>query len=38
VQKGKEAGLSLKEIRDQVDENYSKWATPTMTPYPPEGL
>ncbi|SDZ02706.1 Protein of unknown function with PCYCGC motif-containing protein [Evansella caseinilytica] len=38
VQQMKEEGLPLSEIRDAIDAEYSKYAEPTDTPYPPEGM
>src|SRR5699024_846352 len=34
----KSEGKSLTEIRDYIDENYSHFAEPTPSPYPPEGV
>nr|MBA5587756.1 hypothetical protein [Anaerobacillus isosaccharinicus]QOY34084.1 hypothetical protein AWH56_015190 [Anaerobacillus isosaccharinicus] len=35
MQKLHEEGLSVVEIREYIDEEYSKYAEPTPTPYPP---
>ncbi|MDQ0337668.1 hypothetical protein J2S00_000438 [Caldalkalibacillus uzonensis] len=37
MQAGLEQGYSLSEIRDYIDETYSRFGgEPTPTPYPPE--